>query len=480
MRVFLLHSNEPTLQLLLDKIRLPHGTRLPVSQEPTCIIHWGCFHAEKSGRRSVQPVKSVLRAANPRKAAECLELHGIRMNPETGAELPRWTYEYVIPVFHLQALALFQKSHGVYFGTSHPLQKKQEDSGFVEVLAETPSYHAIRAKREAVKAIYALGLDYGVVRVGVRPGGELTVLEVGAVPQLDERLAELFADAMHKLALELKEEAEHPLQEAMLGADPEFLLLNERGKVIFASDFLEKDGPVGCDAIVLPSFRKIYPLAELRPEPSREVRQMMINLHRTMQLASRSITDGTLEWVAGGMPVKGFPLGGHIHFSGVRLSAELLRTLDNYLALPLVLLEDETTGGRRPKYGFLGDFRRQRHGGFEYRVLPSWMTSPTVARGVLALAKLIADHHRLLPARPLGEPNIQQAYYSGDKPRIRPLIPGLWSDMVKLPGFRKHEAYLTPLKTMLLQMKGWNEQEDIRRKWKIGPFHRKEPSSMNS
>ncbi|WP_282935497.1 hypothetical protein [Paenibacillus sp. RC67] len=479
MRVFLLHSNEPTLQMLLDRVDVPHGTRLAAPLEKTCIIHWGCFHTEKSDPLAIQPVKCMLRASNSRKAAELLQLHGIRMVIEGESELPRFTYEFLIPVFHLQALSLFQKTKGIFFGTPHPLHQQQE-SDFAEVVSETSSYHAMRAKREAIKSIYALGLDYGVVRVGVRPGGELNVLEVSAVPKLTEKLAELFADAINRFAKELDDETKQPVEEVTLGADPEFLLLNPQGKVIFASKFMDKEGPVGCDSIVLPNFRKIYPLAELRPQPSKDVRQMIVNLHRTMQLASRSINDGTLQWVAGGMPVKGFPLGGHVHFSGIRLSSELLRVLDNYLALPLILLEDETTGGRKPKYGFLGDFRRQRHGGFEYRVLPSWMISPTVAKGVLALSKLIADHYHQLQARPLSEPDLQEAYYKGDKSRIRPLLPGLWSDLMRLPAYRNYESYIAPLKSLLLKMQAWNEQEDIRRKWKIGPFHRKEESSTNS
>jgi hypothetical protein len=296
---------------------------------------------------------------------------------------------------------------------------------------------------------------------------------------LTPRLAELFAEAIHKFAQEA-ENSQRDKMEAMLGADPEFLLRNDKGKVTFASRFLEKEGPVGCDAIVLPGFRKIYPLAELRPEPSRDVGQLIINIRRTMQLASRRIPDVNLQWLAGGMPVKGFPLGGHIHFSGVWLNSELLRVLDNYLALPLILLEDATTGNRKPKYGFLGDFRRKRYGGFEYRVLPSWMVTPAVAKGVCSIAKLIADQYPLLQARPLNDPELQKAYYEGDKSRIRPLIPGLWGDLTRLANYRKYEKYLTPLKSMLLRQESWNEQHDIRRGWKIGPFSIKEESSINS
>jgi hypothetical protein len=476
MGVWLLHSNESSLQQLLDRLTLPHGTRPPARSEAVFIIQWGCFHTERTGQYCLQPVKSVLRAAVPRKMAELLRLHGIMYEQEPDKH--RFSHEFLVPVFHLQALALFQKSAAIFYGAPLPLQTREERD-FEEIVSETPSYHAVRAKREALKAIYALGLDYGVVRIGVRPGGELAVLELQAVPKLTPRLAELFADAMHQFARELETNWEQKT-DAMLGADPEFLLCNQQGKVTFASRFMDKDGPVGCDAILLPSFRKLYPLAELRPEPSRDIGRLIVNLRRTMITADRRIPDDTLEWLAGGMPVKGFPLGGHIHFSGIWLNIELLRALDNYLALPLVLLEDATTGSRKPQYGFLGDFRRKRHGGFEYRVLPSWIVSPALTKGVLAVAKLVADHYPLLRARPLHEAEIQRAYYEGDKATIRTLIPELLGDLTRLPGYRGYEKYITPLKSLLQRMECWSEQADIRPRWKIGPFSIKEVSSINS
>lgn len=101
------------------------------------------------------------------------------------------------------------------------------------------------------------------------------------------------------------------------------------------------------------------------------------------------------------MPQPGFPLGGHLHFSGVSLNGALLRALDNYLALPLALLEDKRATRRRPHYGNLGDFRRQSYGGFEYRTLPSFLISPQLAKGVIGMAFLIASQYPRLQRRPL-------------------------------------------------------------------------------
>lgn len=560
MRAFLLHSNEPTLELLLPSLTVSHGSSLPKDGgDDLYIIHWGAFHPDRGRSEVLQPVKSIVLALNPRRAAQTLRLHGIdsvlgagqeeasgdvrsgraaaqaalaahagraaerrstasaaasvasapsaapaasaasaasvasaaasvaavragrgasaalladERGDATGGTRHRWTREFVVPVFHLQALTLYERRQPTLYMAGSAYSSAAGGAGeLAELGTEQPTYHGARAMREAVKAVYALGLDYAVVRIGVRSDGALAVLGLDPVPRLDPRLAELFAEAIRRFDVDIVRKRSEPVKHtAMLGADPEFVLRNARGKIAFASNYADKDGPFGCDAIVLRSFRKIYPLAELRPRPSTEVRQLVVNLHRTMQLAARRIADDSLEWLAGGMPVRGFPLGGHIHFSGVPLTSELLRALDNYVALPLVLIEDGTTGNRKPKYGFLGDFRRQRHGGFEYRVLPSWMVSPVVARGVLALAKLVSEHYRLLRRRPLDEPEVARAYYSGDKARIRPLLLKLWRDLERLDDYGRHEKYLIPLRRRLMLMQPWNEQQDIRPRWKVPPF----------
>lgn len=491
MRAFLLHSGEPAVEPLLEQLTIPHGTKLPPGNpKEWLLIHWGAFHPDRGQEGVLQPVKSILLAGSKQRCRELLQLHGIepageeppgkertagrsrsKAVPETG-----WSHEFLVPVFHLRALTLFHKAHPVVYGGKAPLglqtPPKDASEEWKEIGLEQPNYHAFRAAREAVKAVYALGLDYGVVRIGVKPGGQLAVLELQAVPELTPRLADLFAGAMERFDEELQSEEKRRAEgkrEVMLGADPEFLLRNAKGKVAFASRFVGKDGPFGCDAIVLASRRKIYPLAELRPRPSTDVRELVMNLHKTMQLAARRIPDPELQWIAGGMPVRGLPLGGHIHFSGVELNCTLLRVLDNYVALPMTLLEDATTARRKPAYGFLGDFRRQRHGGFEYRVLPSWLVSPTVTKGVLALAKLTAQHYRELKLRPLADPEVQKAYYRGDKQRIRPLMASLWRDLERLEGYAALEAYLLPLRKLMLQLRSWDEQQDFRTKWKISP-----------
>jgi hypothetical protein len=202
------------------------------------------------------------------------------------------------------------------------------------------------------------------------------------------------------------------------------------------------------------------------------------HLRSAMQRAAVIINDPHLEWLAGGMPVKGLPLGGHIHFSGVALNSHLLRSLDNYLALPLVLLEGETTRHRRPRYGFLGDFRLQPHGGFEYRTLPSWLISPQIAAGVLSLAAVIANHYHSLRRRPLQHVDIQHAYYQGDKRMILPYVHLLWQDIEQTSTFKRYHKELTYLRHKMLTMEEWAEHRDFRSSWEISPFTQKEASLL--
>ncbi|WP_231571327.1 putative amidoligase domain-containing protein [Gordoniibacillus kamchatkensis] len=305
----------------------------------------------------------------------------------------------------------------------------------------------------------------------------------------------------------------------MLGSDPEFLLVSPAGKVVPASRYLERDGEAGCDAIVLRGHRVITPLAELRPRPSPQPRRLAANLHGAMRLAASRIGDASLAWLAGGMPLKGFPLGGHVHFSRVWLNSHLLQALDHYLALPLMLIEADADRRRRPRYGFLGDFRRQPHGGFEYRTLPSWLATPLITVGVFALARVVADGYRSLPsvnpgasalvpaaaapqaagaagvavgagagsgaatrtgtvaecvrapaARPLDDISLLEAYYSGDKAVVQPVVAGLWRELEQLPGYAEFAAYLDPLRERTLRMEPWRETDDVRRAWKIAPF----------
>lgn len=326
-----------------------------------------------------------------------------------------------------------------------------------------------RLIRLAVRAVYAAGLDFGTVTIRLDGGGKAAIETIDPAPDATGDQWPAWAGALAGLAAE--EERRHSgNRQVMLGMDPEFVLLSKSGKVVPASRFFPRGGEVGFDRTSVPGRTGVHPLAELRPAPSSEPAQLIRSLRRTMWMAARQLDDPELRWIAGGMPVKGLPLGGHIHFSGVGLNSALVRALDNYLALPLMLLEDESTAARRRRYGKPGDIRRKAHGGFEYRTLPSLLVSPRITKGAVALAKLIAENYERLPERPLDDLRLLQAFIDGDKAQLAPVVRGLWPSIAGLEGYRNYARYIEPLGEWLAAGITWQRETDFRKAWRIPPF----------
>ncbi|MNO75870.1 hypothetical protein D3C76_669330 [compost metagenome] len=362
---------------------------------------------------------------------------------------------YKVSVFHLKALRALPLRTG---GKMNSQLEEQPDR-------QSPLWR--RLEKTAVRALYVLGLDLGEVVIYAGEEGKYFVEKIQVTPDVtDEASVHLYAQAMSSLLDELRTFAQVK-PEMMLGMDPEFLLFDDNNrKVVPASRYLNHRGEAGCDVLRYRG-RKLYPLAELRPAPGREPSEVVIHLLHAFRSAHRAIPDNGLLWQAGGMPQRGFPLGGHIHFSGVPLTAELLRALDNYLALPVAAIEDPGSFRRRPLYGNLGDFRVQDYGGFEYRTLPSFLVSPLVTKGVVAMARLIAENSEVLTRRPLQKDEIYQAFYTGDQKIIRKALPPLINDIISITTYHRYENYISPFIEAVLSGRTWNESSDIRRLWKL-------------
>ncbi|KAA9006493.1 hypothetical protein F4V43_05985 [Paenibacillus spiritus] len=323
-----------------------------------------------------------------------------------------------------------------------------------------------RACRTAVRALYALGLDSGEAELAALGGGRFAVLAVRpATAGRDGRLPEPYASAEAALRRALAgEPGGRP--GLLMGMDPEFLVLREdTGRVVPASRYLPRDGVAGCDAGP-PGTRGLFPVGELRPAAQAAPRALLAQLRSAARLADRLMPDRRLAWRAGGMPLRGWALGGHLHFSGVQLTAPLLRALDNYLALPMALLADSRASGRCPRYGTLGDFRLQPHGGFEYRTLPSFLVSPSVAEGAVHLGHLIVARYEELQLRPLDSERAHRAYYAGDKEPLLAVFPALADDLRRLPGYAAAAEAAEPLFRRIEAGLTWDESEDVRELWR--------------
>ncbi|TJY44247.1 hypothetical protein E5161_02335 [Cohnella pontilimi] len=325
--------------------------------------------------------------------------------------------------------------------------------------------------KAAVRAVYSLGMDFGQVEVETDSGGKPSIIGLSA------KMRPSFADGQLRTVQAIRAFAERWAAETAnrpavkLGADPEFVLMSPEGKVVPASRFLTPDGAAGCDSLVIRGV-KVWPLAELRPEPAEEPRAVAADLRRLLGAAARRFRGAPpLAWRAGAWPVRGLPLGGHVHVSGAALTGERLRALDNAVALPLRLLEPPGAAARRPRYGALGDFRRQPHGGFEYRTPPSWLVSPRLTVGVLALAKIAVEHAReLAGSRPLDDDSMRDAFYGDgneNDDRLRERALTYLESLSYTDGYRKYAADIEPIVRSIRDRRHWDETADIRLKWGI-------------
>ncbi|WP_167569093.1 putative amidoligase domain-containing protein [Brevibacillus migulae] len=398
------------------------------------------------------------------KALMLLRLHGIPVRRMEHVDEVTPQRRFMLLVFQHKVLQMLKMDQEPVWLHDNLIPREQEE---FEALTGNETEQEIKiAKYLAVRSIYALGLEYGLVTIGAYSPKRLKVMHVSPVVPRNR----LIVEAMEEFAdQELLERESPPV--ILLGADPEFVLRNQAGKMVMASRFLTKKGMVGYDAaryreeISVPQ----YPIAELRPTPAEEPGELFRNLYQTMRLAKKKITDSSLQWLAGGMPFAGYPIGGHLHFSGVRLTFSLLRKLDAYLMLPLALIEDQGCRMRRPRYGFFGDFREKPHGGFEYRTLPSWLISPRITKGVFALAKVIVEHYRSLRYDFSLDVRMQRAYYQGDKEEIAPAVQRMWSELKKLPIYQTYQQDLEPFFQLLLSGQEWRADEDLRIAWKLAP-----------
>lgn len=332
------------------------------------------------------------------------------------------------------------------------------------------SAKARKAARLAVRTAYALNLAKCAVAMRANHEGTLGVAWVLGTDAKGGGLADLAARVERVLFRDeavIDERAgtiaPPPL---MIGADPEFILMGQDG-IVYADQFLGKHGVAGCDAVYIEG-RRLYPLAEVRPAPAHEPYDLLRNTHRALRTADARIPDRSLRWLAGGLPRGGWPIGGHLHFSGLELSGETLRTLDNYLALPLWMLEDAQSTLRRPRFGYLGDHKEKPHGGFEYRTLSSWLVSPRIAAFVFALAKVVAEHRSMLKLRPLSREGAAAAFYQGDKSAFAAAVVQVWRDLESTTTYRRYRQWLEPMKHKVLSGIEWNVELDLRKTWKLG------------
>jgi len=159
-----------------------------------------------------------------------------------------------------------------------------------------------------------------------------------------------------------------------IGADPEFAFKQNGGFIPASQVFGNSDTstPLGTDGR--------SDTAELRPSPG--------SYYQVNSSISKLLTDAKrLGYQAFAGSGDYAPLGGHIHFSGISPDRDLVKKLDQFIAKPLNTISD--CQGRRRHYGHYGEVRSQPHG-WEYRAPLSWLSTPILTKGSLAIAWVLA------------------------------------------------------------------------------------------
>lgn len=320
----------------------------------------------------------------------------------------------------------------------------------------------------AKKAVYGLGLDFGVASIGVSHEGKAYVLDVDAYCcTMDYKCRKAYIRQFAKI-IRKYEDLKENIKEITIGADPECIIKDKiSGDMIFASEFLKNEGSIGLDDRSIEAGKKCFPLMELRPKYSINPIDVVSSIKKILNDASKKINYSNIGIYAGSMPSLNYWSGGHIHF-GIKPNVKLIRALDNYLALPVLMIEKTNTARKRMvKYGALGNYRLKSHGGFEYCTLSSWLVSPNIALGVLCLAKVIVQEYLNLQKYYLNTYSDVRAYYLVNKSYFKDRIVDIVSTIQETKTYRIYEEQLEPLLDKIVENAEWKENRDIKEAWNL-------------
>ncbi|SFU76356.1 putative amidoligase domain-containing protein [Alicyclobacillus macrosporangiidus] len=473
MACYLLHAGQSSAQRLLRRVgRLREYRSVSALRPEDTVIRWGdSAESDAPEARVLNPQNAVARTRSRSAMVRFLRRVGVRVySRDRNGDTPSLLRQYRIPIFDLTPLACFRSDRAPVW-LNQRLRNVQ--ASFREVPFDEEKLTA-RVLQLACRALHAVGLDHGMVSIGMAPQGVLYVLDVTPSPVLMGRMLELFSHAIDQY-IDREEGAGRSTEAPVrIGTDVELMLRNAAGRMVLASKFLSRKGRVGCDDRSVQFDGQRLPLMELRPEPDADPLRLVANLHAVMEEASDRISRPGIQWLAGSMPFRPYCTGGHIHFSNVPYSSHFVRVLDNYLGLPLMMVEDPKTGRlRRTRYGFLGDVRQKDHGGFEYRTPASFVVSPEITAAAFCIAYLVAQHHRDLPVFDLYEENIQLAFYQARKDVLLPIVKRNHAILQELPEYPRYREYIEPLFELIWAGQTWDESVDVRTVWGIPVRRRK-------
>ena len=458
MRVLVLHQPEKRLKHLNFSKGIEAEMAPVTAPQPghwDAIMHWGPPPAVSLLENGVygahlNPPHAVQTAIDPVRTVQIWRAHGIdtRFYEPARRKRSRIGPRYRFHICDLRILAVYRRRGGKYRLTSPWGGRRME-----------------RVRERALQCIYTLGLHFGSIDVGCIGRKHVVPLNLDPTPSLNKRTGKRYAKGAVDFVTRYQERLQTPRHPVVLGADLEFIIKRRKGGLIYASRFFSRTGRIGYDQQSSRHSRRSYPIAEIRPAPSQDPSEIVANIKSLLRRASRRAGKST-RFEAGSLPVRGYPIGGHIHLSRISMTTGLLRALDNYLALPVMMLESPLRARRRrPRYGHLGEFRWKGYGGFEYRTLSSWIVAPHFALAVLSLAKLVADNYESLQRDFMQSPELVRAFYRQDKEALKEQFRLVWADLQGLDDYRKVAEQIEVIPNLVNEEKQWLESRDIRARW---------------
>lgn len=454
MAILLLHTDQPSIGHLreaADESVVFSTTYTPHQWD--CVIRWGNHGGPEDSGIELNTASALMRLYSRAEAAKCLRVNRIPFKSNsTSSTKPRGAVKYRIHIVDMR-----------------PILVTSPQAGKFKPVSSLTSPRVDRAIRLARRVLYSLGLHFGRIDLGYADKRALKVLTVSAAPKVTRRLAALYMNAFREAIARRSSSRPVNPDDVVLGADPEFMMVSRSGKrVFFASDFFPKEGVIGHDSQSYFRDRQNYPIVEVRPKPNPSPAQLVREMKEALAIAAQKTSNVRSVWLAGSAPFKGYTTGGHIHFTGVPLTFDLVRSLDNYLAIPCMLIENSVrAASRRPRYGFLGDIRTKPHGGFEYRVPASWLVSKRITEAVLHLAKLVVVEHKRLKMDLLRSVDAASDFYKARKRRFRPHVDKLWADIEQTRYYRTCHRQIRVIKRLIDNRKTWRDRSDIRKSWGV-------------
>ena len=242
-----------------------------------------------------------------------------------------------------------------------------------------------------------------------------------------------------------------------IGSDPEFVFY-KNNHFVYADDAqrgfrIRENSRIGRDGV--------QSIGELRPTASSDPIKHFNNILKLILKLEEKFPGYEIR--AGSSGGAYWNLGGHLHLDN--LKSEQCKTLDFYLAIPVVFIEQEPYSSMRHSAHSLSDSRFERKNRGEYRTLSSWLVDPFICQGILCLAFTIMNEiDNLNPGR--FPRRFMELFKRGEFFHFENNLKAAIEKIPKLILYKDFKEEIDFLLRLLESKKTWNELQNIIPLWK--------------